>query len=110
VLHVETAVPAEPASLSLGTSSTAAFITAFDDKVQESGKQVPNIRLAALTSQSSQPAPIARGEPNTPPRLLSDQYISEHLPPSFNSSHLLTPDHRFVFPRMAAAPTYIPSP
>lgn len=63
-----------------GASSTAAFIQAFDQKAHDDGHDDPGIRYAkfAQLSRPQTPSlPLPRTSSKVPPRLLSDQYISE---------------------------------
>lgn len=74
VLHVEIPAPVSPKATSTGSSTTPAFIEAFDQKVQDAGRQVTGISSSGLQKaiQSTKPTVNAK----VPPRILSDQYIS----------------------------------
>ena len=66
-----------------GASSTAAFIEAFGQKVHDDGHDDPNIRpekFAQITRVGTPSSPIQRTSSRTPPRILSDQCISERAP------------------------------
>lgn len=63
-----------------GASSTAAFIEAFDQKAHDDGHDDADIRagkFAQLSRPLTPSAPLPRTSSKVPPRLLSDQYISE---------------------------------
>lgn len=76
-----------------GASSTAAFIEAFDQKAHDDGHDNPDIRPGKFT-QLSRPqtpsSPLPRTSSKVPPRLFSDQYISECCLSS-SLCHCLTP-------------------
>jgi hypothetical protein len=76
-LHVEIPAPVEAGAPSTGTSTTSAFIESFDEKIQEHDKRPPNMSSTSLLSdpQDSRQSPQAASK--TPPRILSDQYISQ---------------------------------
>lgn len=84
VLHVEIPASVQPSSTSAGTSTTAAFMEAFEERVQEQGHACPVIAPAALLAPASSQAraPASNNASAAPPRLLSDQYISMLLPRS----------------------------
>lgn len=72
-----------------GASSTAAFIEAFDQKVHDDGHDDADIRpekFAQFSRVETPCSPLPRASSKIPPRLLSDQYISERA-----SSHSLPP-------------------
>jgi hypothetical protein len=76
-LHVEIPAPVQAGAPSTGTSTTAAFIESFDEKIQEHEKRPANFSSTSFVSE-----PQALLHPNnaaskTPPRILSDQYISQ---------------------------------
>lgn len=79
VLHVEIPAPVHPTTAPAGPSTTSAMIDAFENKVQEQGRQSPAIASAALLAPVS-PQTRSAGHSNNasvaPPRLLSDQYIN----------------------------------
>lgn len=82
VLHVEIPAPVHPTTTSAGTSTTSSLIEAFESKVQEHGRPCPSIAPSALLSRVATPTRSSAHSNNTspaPPRLLSDQYISEHI-------------------------------
>ncbi|KIW22549.1 uncharacterized protein PV07_12426 [Cladophialophora immunda] len=76
VLHVEIPAPVQPKATSTGSSTTPSFIEAFDQKVQEAGRQTTGISSSGLqkailpTRRSTVPGP------KVPPRIHSDQYIN----------------------------------
>lgn len=76
ILHVEIPAPVQPKATSTGSSTTPSLIEAFDQKVQDAGRQTTNLSSSGLqkailpTRQSTTPGP------KVPPRILSDQYIS----------------------------------
>ncbi|KAJ9614270.1 DNA-binding transcription factor cat8 [Cladophialophora chaetospira] len=76
VLHVEIPAPVQPKATSTGSSTTPSFIEAFDQEVQEAGRQTTGISLSGL-QKAIQPArrTFTQG-PKVPPRILSDQYIN----------------------------------
>ncbi|KAK5086583.1 DNA-binding transcription factor cat8 [Lithohypha guttulata] len=78
VLHVEIPASVQPSSTSAGTSTTAAFMEAFEERVQEQGHACPVIAPAALLAPASSQArsPASSNASAAPPRLLSDQYIN----------------------------------
>jgi hypothetical protein len=66
-----------------GASSTAAFIEAFDQKVHDDGHDDPDIqpeKFAQFSRVETPSSPLPRTSSKIPPRLLSDQYISERFP------------------------------
>lgn len=79
---VEIPAPVNPSSSSSGTSTTAALIAAFEERVSESGRNCPPIssdlllRTAHVSCKTSVAASAGNVSP-APPRLLSDQYISK---------------------------------
>ena len=80
VLHVEIPAPVHPTTSSAGSTTTSSLIDAFERKVQEAGRPPPSFSPEVIL----QPAPSQACLPNrsgtttiAPPRLLSDQYISE---------------------------------
>ena len=75
---VEAPVLASAKGVANGPSSTAAFIDAFDNKLNECGRGIPGIRHSSFASQPRQsPSANSSHSPSkVPPRLLSDQYIS----------------------------------
>ena len=94
VLHVEIPAPVQPTVASTGSSTTPSFIEAFDQKVQEAGRQVGGISASGL-QKVIQPARRTYTQgPKIPPRILSDQYISRSCPVrlSFHASMLTAPD------------------
>ena len=78
VLHIEVPAPVQPSATSAGATTTSALIEAFDNKLQDQGRQSPSIvppaLLAPPQSQTASSAPSNNSI--TPPRVLSDQYIS----------------------------------
>ena len=78
-LHVEIPAPVTPGAPSTGTSTTTAFLESFDEKVQEYEKRPPNLASASLVSDSQSPKQPTNAASKTPPRILSDQYISQFI-------------------------------
>ncbi|RMZ89757.1 hypothetical protein DV736_g3021, partial [Chaetothyriales sp. CBS 134916] len=76
VLHVELPALVQPGAPSTGSSTTAAFIEAFERKAQEHIKLPQSISAAALLHGSQSPKAVSHHPPRTPPRLQSDQYIN----------------------------------
>lgn len=77
VLHVEIPAPVSPRATSTGSSTTPAFIEAFDQKVQDAGRQVTGISSGGLHKAIQPTKPTINAK--VPPRILSDQYISMSL-------------------------------
>ena len=79
VLHVEIPAPVQPRATLTGSSTTPSFIEAFDQKIQETGRHASGISSSRL-QKAIQPTrrTISQG-PKVPPRIASDQYISEQL-------------------------------
>lgn len=98
ILYVEIPAPVQHGAPSTGTSTTSAFIESFEQKIQEHEKRPANISSAALVEEAN----AAKVQPNsaskTPPRILSDQYISESI--CTFRPHVLT-TFRPLFPGMA---------
>ena len=78
-LHVEILAPVQSKSPSTGNSTTAAFVEAFEQKIQEHEKRPQNISAAALLKEPPAPRPSSNAASRTPPRILSDQYISKSI-------------------------------
>ena len=80
VIHVESAVPSENSFTIPGSSSTHAFIGAFDRKIRETGRSNVSIDTrfcqGPRLSTSSTATPSSKCAFKQPPRLLSDQYIN----------------------------------
>lgn len=77
-LHVEIPAPVQPMAASTGSSTTASFIEAFDQKVEDAGRQTTAISSSGLQNAiQAAPRTISSGQ-KIPPRILSDQYISTH--------------------------------
>ena len=76
-LHVEIPAPVQPGAPSTGTSTTTAFVESFDEKVQEHEKRPSNLSSASLVSEPQASRQPANAASKTPPRILSDQYISQ---------------------------------
>lgn len=98
ILHVEIPAPVQHGAPSTGTSTTSAFIESFEEKIQEHEKRPANISSAALVEEAS----TAKGQSNnaskTPPRILSDQYISK---PSWTIHPRMLMLFRSFLPRVA---------
>ena len=80
--------PATSSSEVAGASSTVAFIEAFDQKAHDDGHDDAGIqpqKFAQLSSSLSPSSPLPRTASKIPPRLLSDQYISERRDDTFPS-------------------------
>lgn len=76
VLHVEIPAPVQPKATSTGSSTTPSFIEAFDQKVQEVGRQTTGISSSALQKAIEPTRQAVTAGPKIPPRILTDQYIS----------------------------------
>ncbi|RMZ80012.1 hypothetical protein DV738_g3078, partial [Chaetothyriales sp. CBS 135597] len=77
VLHVELPALVQPGATSTGSSTTAAFIDAFERKAQEQPNKLPqSISTAALFHSSQSRKAASHHPPRIPPRLQSDQYIN----------------------------------
>ena len=76
-LHVEIPAPVQSEVPSTGTSTTAAFVEAFDGKIQEHEKRPSNLSSTSLVSAAPATRPPSNSASKTPPRILSDQYISQ---------------------------------
>jgi hypothetical protein len=77
VLHVEIPAPVQPKATSTGSSTTPSFIEAFDQKIQEAGRQTTGISLSGLQKAIQPTRRTFTQGPKVPPRILSDQYISK---------------------------------
>jgi hypothetical protein len=75
IVHVEIPAPVQAGASSAGNPTTSAFVEAFEQKVQESEKRPQNMSPSALLSDGHVPRPPV-STARTPPRILSDQYIS----------------------------------
>ncbi len=75
-LHVEIPAPVQAGAPLTGTSTTAAFVESFDEKVQEHKKRPTNLASASLVSETQALHQPTSAVSKTPPRILSDQYIS----------------------------------
>ncbi|ETI20538.1 hypothetical protein G647_08575 [Cladophialophora carrionii CBS 160.54] len=76
VLHVEIPAPVQPKVSSTGSSTTLSFIEAFDQKVQEAGRQTTGVSLSGLQKAVQPTRRTFTQGPKVPPRILSDQYIN----------------------------------
>ncbi|OAP55236.1 hypothetical protein AYL99_10209 [Fonsecaea erecta] len=76
VLHVEIPAPVQPKATSTGSSTTPSFIEAFDQKVQEAGRQTTGISSSGLQKAIQPTRRSAAPGPKVPPRIHSDQYIN----------------------------------
>ena len=76
VLHVEIPAPVQAESPSMGTSTTASFIEAFEHKIQQQDERPQNISASALLNDRQSSRSAANNSPKSPPRILSDQYIN----------------------------------
>ena len=77
--HVEIPAPVQLGAPTTGNSTTSSFIEAFEQKIQEHDKRPQNISAPSLLSE--QPAPrSSSSSARTPPRIMSDQYISNVKP------------------------------
>jgi len=109
VLYVEIPAPVNSDASQSGTSTAAALLGAFEQKVLESGRQCPTISVARLLAAPQAPGNAGEhGVSAIPPRLVSDQYISKWSICLFECSELMS--SRSVFPRMAASAPYCASP
>ena len=78
VLLVEIATPVQPKVTLTGSSTTASFIEAFDQKVQKAGLQSAGISSSGLQRAREPSRRTVIQGPKSPPRIVSDQYISKH--------------------------------
>lgn len=76
MLLVEIPAPVHPKATSTGSSTTASFIEAFDQTVQEAGRQTPAFSTSGLQKVIMPSRQAMTAGPKVPPRILSDQYIS----------------------------------
>lgn len=76
VIHVEIPAPVQPRAVSTGSSTTAAFVEAFDHRLQQTGRPTPNISIKALSAPKPSTRGTSNGASRIPPRILSDQFIS----------------------------------
>lgn len=76
VLHVEIPAPVNPTATSTGSSTTASFLEAFDQKVQEAGGQATALSSSGLQKVLLPTRQTTSAGPKIPPRIQSDQYIS----------------------------------
>jgi hypothetical protein len=79
ILYVEIPAPVEHGAPSTGTSTTSAFVESFEQKIQEHEKRPANISSTTLLGEVNATKPTPTNASKTPPRILSDQYISELL-------------------------------
>lgn len=75
-LHVEIPAPVQAGAPSTGSSTTSAFVESFDEKVQEHEKRPPDLSPTSLLSESETSKHLNTAS-KTPPRIMSDQYISQ---------------------------------
>jgi Fungal Zn(2)-Cys(6) binuclear cluster domain len=78
-LHVEIPAPVAPGAPSTGNSTTAAFVEAFEQKIQEYENRPRNVSASALLNAPPAPRAPSDNASKTPPRILSDQYISQFI-------------------------------
>jgi hypothetical protein len=76
VLHIEIPAPVHSTATSTGSSTTASFMEAFDQKVQEAGRQTTGVSSSALQNVIQPTRQSISTGPKVPPRILSDQFIS----------------------------------
>ncbi|KAL2431360.1 Transcriptional activator protein acu-15 [Exophiala dermatitidis] len=76
VLHVEIPAPVQPRATSTGSSTTLSLIEAFDQKVQETGRQSPGFSTSELQNALQPTRQTVNPGPKIPPRILTDQYIN----------------------------------
>ncbi len=76
VLHVEIPAPVHSKATSTGSSTTASFMEAFDQKVQEAGRQTTGVSSSDLQNVIQPTRQGLSTGPKVPPRILSDQFIS----------------------------------
>ena len=77
VLHVEIPAPVNPMATTTGTSTTASFLEAFDQKVQEAGGHTTALSSSGLQKALQPTRQSTCAGPKVPPRIQSDQYISK---------------------------------
>ncbi|KIX05432.1 uncharacterized protein Z518_06304 [Rhinocladiella mackenziei CBS 650.93] len=76
ILHVEIPAPVQPKATSTGSSTVSSFIEAFDQKVQETGRQAAGVSSSNLQKAIQPIRQTMVPGPKVPPRILSDQYIN----------------------------------
>jgi len=76
VLHVEIPAPVHSKATSTGSSTTASFMEAFDQKVQEAGRQTTGVSSSDLQNVIQPTRQGLSTGPKVPPRILSDQFIN----------------------------------
>jgi Fungal Zn(2)-Cys(6) binuclear cluster domain len=76
-LHVEIPAPVQSEAPSTGTSTTSAFVESFDEKIQEHDKRPASLSSVSLVSVAPTSRSTTTTASKTPPRILSDQYISK---------------------------------
>jgi hypothetical protein len=76
IIHVEIPAPVQSGASMSGESTTNAFVEAFEHKVQENENRPQNMSASSLLGDGNVPRPPSSAA-RTPPRILSDQYISK---------------------------------
>lgn len=75
-LHVEIPAPVQAGAPSTGSSTTTALVESFDEKTHEHEKRARNLSSTSLVPQPQASRQTVNAASKTPPRILSDQYIS----------------------------------
>ena len=75
-LHVEIPAPVDSGTPETGNSTTSALVEAFDQKVQDNANRPADVSYAKILSAQPTARGPTSGSSKTPPRILSDQYIS----------------------------------
>ncbi|KAI1613266.1 fungal-specific transcription factor domain-containing protein [Exophiala viscosa] len=76
ILHVEIPAPVNSTATSTGSSTTASFLEAFDQKVQAAGGQATALSSSGLQKALQPSRQTTSAGPKVPPRIQSDQYIN----------------------------------
>ena len=76
-LYVEIPAPVQHGAHTTGASTVSAFVESFEQKIQEHEKRPANISATTLLSETAAAKQTLTNASKTPPRILSDQYISE---------------------------------
>lgn len=85
MLHVEIPAPVEHDKTPTGGSTTSAFVEAFDQEIQDHAKRPADIFYDKILSVPPAIRLPTNNTSRTPPRILSDQYISMFADPTISS-------------------------